>query len=113
MDRWYVATLILQCRVGETEEETWTVDEQIRVIRATDAENAYMKALAIGRDAEHSYTNAYSEVVRWQFLGLADLEELLGGEIRDGTEIRSRLFESNEPHLLVKDEENFLVSRAA
>lgn len=100
-NRWYVAKLILQCRVGDDDSGPWTCDEQIRVINATDDDQAYEKALRIGKGQEHNYQNVYSEIVRWSFIGLNDLERLDEDVIKDGTEITSRLLKTENPSSLV------------
>ena len=97
---WYVATLVIACRV-EDDSEDLTCDEQIRIIRAPNAEIAYEKALKIGQDEENSYQNMYGQTVTWAFVGLDDLDEL-DNTIHDGVEIRSRLFGHRNPASLVR-----------
>jgi len=87
--KWYVASLIIECRVGREAPELW--DEQIVTIRAVDDEAAYLEARRIGKNSETSYKNHQGQTVRWKFRGLADLEELLSKTIRSGTEIHSSL----------------------
>jgi hypothetical protein len=88
--KWYVATLIVQCRVAN--EPPSTCDEQIRLIHAVDADHAYEKALWLGKQEEITYLNEYGETVCWEFIGLENLEEL-EGRLRDGVEIKSRLMD--------------------
>ena len=101
--QWYVATLIVQCRVGDQQDGPFTCDEQIRLIRAVDAEEAYQKALQLGKGEEVVYQNSDGEDVFWEFVGLEDLEELFDKTISDGREIRSRLSEQDRPSELVCD----------
>lgn len=107
-NKWYVATLIMVCKV-ENEPGPWTCDEQICVIRATSEQLAYEKALQLGEDSATSYQNVYGQTVQWSFVGLGNLEEILADAIRDGTEIRSRLFGHNEPSKLVLAKEQLSV----
>ena len=65
----------------------WTVDEQIRVIEAATHDEAYDKAVQLGRREEHEYLNPYDERVRWVFVGVSELERILADRIEDGTEI--------------------------
>jgi hypothetical protein len=110
--QWYVATLILQCRIENTAQKLKTADEQVRVLRAPDIEAAYGKALQLGKNEEHSYENMYGQIVYWEFLGLADLEELpLDETIEDGTEIKSRLLRKKDPMSLVQAKEHLTVFR--
>jgi len=87
--RWYVAVLVVRARVGDgRQDEPWT-DHQIRLIRAVGAEAAYTRALALGAEAEHSYANGAGATVRWEFRGLADLDEIDAATLTDGLEIYS------------------------
>ena len=71
---WYVAKLVLQCRVGDGDMGPWTCDEQVRVIKATDDDHAYEKAIGLGKEEEHTYSNVDGETVSWTFIGLSNLE---------------------------------------
>ncbi len=62
-DEWYVATILVRCRVGDKDEESWTCEEQIHVLRATDPEKALDKALALGKEQDQWYKNMYEETV--------------------------------------------------
>lgn len=100
--QWYVATLLISCQVGDGESPMRLCDEQIHVIRAYDAPQAYAKARAVGKAAEVTYENADGAWVAWQFVGLMELSELDAAVIRDGTEIRSRLFHHRNPQDLIE-----------
>ena len=89
--RWYVAELIVVCRVRKSSKGKALYDCQIKVLRADDHEAAYRRALQLGKNENHSYKNSADETVYWRFAGLANLQELLDEEISDGTEIHSRL----------------------
>jgi hypothetical protein len=92
-DRWFIAVLVLESGIagearsapGEGYEPS--VDFQFRLIRATDLESAYERALVIGKKAEHGYENPYGETCTWSFKGLKDLQEVMDGEIGDGVEV--------------------------
>ncbi len=107
-NKWYIATLIIQAKVGKNTSGSWMCDEQIHLLRAPDEETAYTKAIELGKNKEHSYQNEADETVSWEFIGLADLEEL-DATIRDGVEIRSRLFDSPDPAKLVSDKPRLMV----
>jgi len=89
--QWYVAEVIVQCRVGKTPKGKTLYDRQVKVLRAPTNEAAYERALDLGRAENHSYKNSAGETVFWRFVGLANLETLHEGRISDGTEIYSRL----------------------
>jgi hypothetical protein len=83
---WYVAVLVLESSL----EEAWSdpsVDVQYRLIRAPDAETAYARALALGREKEMSYENPYGQTCVWSFKGLEDLQEVIEDELADGVEV--------------------------
>jgi hypothetical protein len=110
--KWYVATLILQCKVGIQDTGPWTCQEQIRLLKASSNIEAYQKASDLGEVEEHSYTNTYGETVVWEFIGIEDLEELSGNKIKDGVEIRTRIWKENYPLELVREKGDLTVYRA-
>lgn len=105
---WYVATIIMRSTKLGRDEPHWTCEEQIRVIRAPDAETAYRKAVELGKREELSYKNIYGETVTWDFVGLEDLVDL-DGAIRDGTEIRYRFFRHADPPDLVTEKDRLSI----
>lgn len=94
-EKWYVATLIMKCKVTSADSGPYTFDEQVRLLQAANEAVAYEKAVALGKSQEISYQNKCNEEVFWQFEGLSSLEEL-ESTIEDGIEIYSRLFESDD-----------------
>jgi hypothetical protein len=101
--KWYVTTIILKC---EAEKESavkneWTCIQQIHVIRAYDREEAYAKAIELGKAEETTYLNYQEKEVNWKFVGLENLEELLEKRIRNGTEIWGRVFYTQSTDALV------------
>jgi hypothetical protein len=89
--QWYVAEVIVRCRVGKHSRRKTLYDRQIKVLRATTDEAAYERALELGKAENHSYKNSAGESVFWEFVGLGNLEALHEKRISDGTEIHSRL----------------------
>jgi hypothetical protein len=108
-NKWYVARLLVRCQVGEDDPGPWTIDEQVHVLRAPDHETAYEKALEFGKAESHSYENAAGKNVSWDFVGLAELDELLGKVIRDGTEITYRLYDSEDPGALIPAKDDLII----
>jgi hypothetical protein len=86
---WYAAVLVIRSRVGVTTDSAPLLDHQVRLLRARDAENAYERALALGADETHSYSNSDGETVTWEFAGLHDLTALLDDDLSDGVEVYS------------------------
>ena len=83
---WYVAVLVLESSIVEGRSDP-SVDVQFRLIRAPDAETAYQRALALGREDEHSYENPYGQTCAWTFKGLSDLQAVIDDELADGVEV--------------------------
>jgi hypothetical protein len=108
---WYVATIILKCQIaGESSSSgVWTCIQQIHLLRASQRNEAYDKALALGKSEEHEYLNAEGQTVSWIFVGLENLEELTIESFQDGMEIWGRVFESNSPEALVTGKDGLTV----
>ena len=86
---WYAAVLVIRSHVGGNTNAAPLLDHQVRLLRATDAEAAYERALVLGAAEAHSYLNAEGETVTWEFAGLHDLAELLADDLDDGVEVYS------------------------
>ena len=103
-ERWFSAVLILKSRVASELPDRSLADIQYRILRAPDAEAAYVRALAIGRSEEHSYQNSEGREVSWSFIGLRDLRELPDGQPSDGSEVYSQIAHSDPKELVVPKE---------
>ena len=77
MPQWYSAVLVLRSHVGAGSDAEAVLDHQVRLIAAADPEAAYASAIQLGKREEHSYRNAEGQEVRWEFVGLHDLVELI------------------------------------
>jgi Domain of unknown function (DUF4288) len=93
--KWYVAEIIVRCRVDRLSKRKTLYDRQIKVLRASTDEMAYERALELGKTENHSYKNSVGEKVCWEFVGLGNIESLHESKISDGTEIHSRLQRGN------------------
>lgn len=107
-EKWFVATVIMACRV-ENYSGPFTCDEQIFLLQAATEDEAYQKAMELGEQSAISYLNRYGETVQWEFVGLENLEELFDQSLSDGVEIRSRLFDHSEPSSLVSSRERLSI----
>lgn len=108
---WYVVTFVICSRVESEPNRLRTCDEQIRLLRASDSETAYEKAIQLGKAEEVAYQNTYGQTVHWEFVGLVDLEELPIERIEDGVEIKSRLFRSKNPTHLARSKDELTIFR--
>ncbi len=106
---WFVATMIMKCRIENDPMNPVTCFEQIHLIKAENGYLAYEKALQLGKANEHSYKNNEGNTVHWEFVGLENLEELLDELLQDGSEIRSRLLLVDDPQRLVRAKEGLTI----
>jgi len=104
IDKWWCVTLIVCSSVKDDETGMYLCDEQIHLVKAVDSKSAYLKAMQIGREQEHSYESIDGHQVTWKFIGLQGLEEISDTDIVDGVEIRSKLMKVENPNDLVIQE---------
>src|SRR5262245_47468675 len=67
--KWYIALLVFECR----SEEGWTdpmVDVQYCLVRATDRDAAYARALELGQEGEGTSQFEEGRSLYWTFKGL-------------------------------------------
>jgi uncharacterized protein DUF4288 len=105
---WYAAVLIMKGVAGPDWDDQRLTERQLRLVRASDADAAYERALQLGREAEHEYTNEASERMRWCFVGLAELAEIDDAELGDGSEVFSS-YSSKDAELLTRPREELAV----
>jgi hypothetical protein len=100
---WYVAVLVLESSIVEEWSDP-SVDVQFRLIHAPDAEAAYERALALGREAELSYETSEGLTCVWTFKGLKDLQKVIEDDLADGVEIYGFIEDgSPEDHVVPKE----------
>ena len=82
--QWYIAELIQEITVGGDARNV--VHKNLVLIRADSAEEAYEKALSLGRESEDSYENPAGKQVRFKFRGLSGLN-VIQDELVHGAEL--------------------------
>ncbi len=82
--RWYLAEIVTEMRMAGEHENI--VHNNLILIRASSAEEAYEKAMARGHDMEETYQSPEGESVMVLFRGLSDLN-VIQDELEDGAEI--------------------------
>ncbi len=90
--KWFTAKIVFGIHHSSQEAIT-QYDEQIRVIKARDEHEAFLKARMLGVREEYSFTNENEEEVSWTFVDVTDLTEM--DELTDGMEIYSRIHETD------------------
>lgn len=68
--------------------------EDVRVVRAPSEDAARDAAMALGREDEINYTNAFDEEVTCRFLGITSLQMLQVDEPEAGATLLSRSFDN-------------------
>ncbi len=95
--RWYLAEIVTEIKVvGENEK---VVHNNLVLIRADSAENAYNKAIARGKDMEDTYEDSEGQRLSVTFRGLSDLN-IIQDELEDGAEIAYEELEDISEHEL-------------
>src|SRR5687768_13760377 len=84
----YVTKLLFEIHSGS---EISQFDEQIRIFFADKVEEAYEKAVNLGKAEETWFLNGESKWVHWEFKGLSGIERF--DKFRDGMQIGSRTIE--------------------
>jgi hypothetical protein len=102
---WYVSKIVFQIICGEGYHKP-QFDEQVRLIQAADAEEAFQKASSIGVQEEEAFYNDKQQLVQWKFIDVCDLTAL--GDIIEGAELCSMVKEINDASLYI----NFVHDKA-
>lgn len=87
---WYLAKMVFRIVCGDGAHLP-QFDEQLRLIKGTDKEDAFRKAQAIGKSEEETFLNRKEQLVQWQFINVSELYRL--SELIDGAELYSRIEE--------------------
>ena len=87
--KWYLAVLLVKVTVAGENDKRPLFDRQFRLLRAASHEGAFKKALRLGKQENQSYKNFSRKVVKWRFMGLADLVVVSEAELADGVEVYS------------------------
>lgn len=69
--RWYLAEVVLEHRIDGDSRNV--VHVNVHLVEAGSADEAYEKAMALGRREEHEYENTDGRLVRMVFRGLREL----------------------------------------
>jgi len=95
---WYLAKIIFRIICGDGN-HTPQFDEQLRLISAHDEEEAFEKAMSIGKREQDRFFNHENRLVQWKFVNVAELYRLSG--LLDGAEMYSRIQETDDPEAYI------------
>jgi hypothetical protein len=90
---WYLAKLIFSIDT-ENPNKKAQFDEQLRLIKAVDTNDAYFKAKNLGSKLQTKIFNQNDEAILWNFVDVCELIEV--NEIKDGVEVYSNTHETYE-----------------
>ncbi len=96
---WYITKIVFQIINGITDRNPNQFDEQIRLIQAGSANDAYNHAQKIGRQEEESFLNKNRETVMWKFIAVKELQQV--DDLRNGTELYYFIKEVDHPDLYI------------
>jgi hypothetical protein len=82
--QWYIAELVMEITVVNDPRNV--VHRNLMLLKAGSADEAYDKALRLGKEGETSYLNPAGKLVRIAFIGVADLD-LVQEDLEDGAEL--------------------------
>src|SRR5665213_1272106 len=82
--KWYLAEIVQEIRIEDEVENV--VYTNMILVRADSPEEAYERAMALGKQSEITYTNTEKKTVHTIFRGLRDLN-VIHGELEHGTEL--------------------------
>ena len=89
---WFVAKIIFRiCNEGSRKLQ---FDEHIRLIKANNFDEAFLKARILGLSEEDAFMNNDNKPVKWEFINVAELYEI--NDLKDGSEIYSMITEKEE-----------------
>ena len=109
---WYLTKIVFRIICGDGE-HTPQFDEQLRLIAATNKEEALSKARIVGQNEQESFFNHQQELVQWQFVNVPEVFRL--SSLIDGAELYSRIEERDDAEAYVamvnKKAANIIVDR--
>ena len=104
--KWYLAEIVEVIEIADEQEKI--VNINFMLVRADSPEEAYEKAMELGRDVEISYDNTDGKLVTCRFQGLKNLY-VIHDELEHGAEIlyeRVEGLQDNEIQELVRRKED-------
>lgn len=105
MNRWFTAVLVRGSFVDGSLDDRRMGDLLYRLIEAAAPDEAYERALEVGRSATDAFTDQDGKAVSLEFLGLADLIELPAGPLAHGAEVYSQLLSEKPSESVVARDE--------
>lgn len=96
---WYLIKLVYRIICGQGN-HTAQFDEQLRLIQADSAQEAFEKSSILGEKEEDKFYNEEQKLVQWKFINVAELYKL--SVLLDGAELYSRVQETDNADLYIE-----------
>src|SRR5215212_6771867 len=90
--KWYIAKLVFQIICGDGEHAA-QFDEQLRLVRAPNEDEAFEQATLLGTNETDSFYNQRNQLVQWKFINICELYEL---SLIEGAELHSKISEADD-----------------
>lgn len=87
---WYGVQLLFESIVLNSPYDQKTYEESIIIVKANSLEEAALKAEEKAINEEVDYQNVYGNLVRWKFVKIVEIYEILDNDLKQGTEVFSR-----------------------
>src|SRR5215470_2595520 len=96
---WYLTKIVYRIICGQGN-HTAQFDEQLRLIQAESAQEAFEKSTLLGQREEDKFFNEEQKLVQWKFINVSELYKLSG--LLDGAELYSRIQETDNADLYIE-----------
>jgi len=96
---WYLTKIVYRIICGQGNHMA-QFDEQLRLIQADTAQEAFEKSAMLGEKEEDKFFNEDQKLVQWKFINVAELYKLSG--LLDGAELYSRIQETDNAELYIE-----------
>jgi hypothetical protein len=91
---WYSARLLIERTIDRGKPPKPLFEESVIIFQAAGRRAASKRAKQLGRKASHHFKNFLGETVRWVFREVLEVQEIMGDELTDGTEVYFRWWDS-------------------
>lgn len=100
MEKYFIAKLIWQIEIEQNAIAS-EFDEQLRIIKALDAEIALEKSRQIGLNNQETLINNKGQRINWVFINVEFLKEITSFD--DGLEICAQTIKIEDPKQYIKE----------
>lgn len=90
--KWFVAKIIF--KISSEGAKAYQFDEHLRLIAASNFEEAFLKARILGVSEEETLITDRNKTLKWEFINVAEIVPIT--DLKDGSEIYSSIHETEE-----------------